>query len=548
MAIAAGAYLLLERDQNYKIVAEIFRQHFREGASVTPESISKIASPQLSELMSRNPDQVNDFFKECGRLGEIGAVEDIHGYVYYGSHPLRARIAAKVRVGDTWGFLDTAWVGVSGRWLVDSVAFYDEEAPLETQIIWYPEKFAATEGWRSQIGSDGAETYQRTHLDTELGKYTVYPSKGRNDYNYADQAAWIYHNPNEPVEGEGREREFQAEEIDGEMNVWVKSNSVGEGFEGYVYYTLDRTTPEGSQGVGKGNTRVAQLIHHHTQAAAEGHDDWWVAKSIPVPRPDQTLLYKIGIVKTQNTSRSLRGTPFEVFAAIEGERCRVGGEGAETYTKDPSGNIVVNETDPKHNHRGKYWKSWVLHDPHKKVEEMDGGDPFQLQEAGDGQIVWVKAILEGEGWRGFVYYTEDNSFPEGAFGTADGSAKVVELLPHHPATNQIPEEDEMIWTWWVSPPIPKGNSKSNFAYKIGFFKDPHRHAIAKNGPDAEGRRSPPSTKEKKSPEATLGISLGDEEPHENSEVVDGQDTGGEHPTTTPTATATAPAPAPAPSP
>ena len=183
------------------------------------------------------------------------------------------------------GVFSDIWVG------------YEQPNFVERQ---HPEKFAAAVTTRCQIGSPGAETYVKT-----IGGSAVINNgpTGANNSNTegGNQAAWIYHNPDDTVGGNqsvANVGDKQFNELADTIRIWGKSNSVGEGFKMFVYYTIDGSFPEGGGGIGRGNTRVAELNYRHNQGA----DDWWASATIPKPAPGTQFIYKIGSYKTGASS------------------------------------------------------------------------------------------------------------------------------------------------------------------------------------------------------------------------------------------------------
>ena len=170
----------------------------------------------------------------------------------------------------------------------------------------YAEKFAAKDTTRCQIGSPGAETFTRTIGGT--GTINNGPTGANSSYNAdnGNQASWVYHDPADDVGGITSPPK-QFDESGSEIVIWAKSNSVGGGFQAFVYYTLDGTFPEGAGGIGRGTTRVAALGFRHNQTT----DDWWASVNIPKPAAGTLFTYKIGFSKTGANSQWPSG-PTEV--------------------------------------------------------------------------------------------------------------------------------------------------------------------------------------------------------------------------------------------
>ena len=161
----------------------------------------------------------------------------------------------------------------------------------------HPEKFAAIDTTRCQIGSPGAETYVKTigGSATSNNGPTAINNYGTENGN---QPSWLYHNPNDTVGGtSGTAGVGGSQFMEGASDVviWVKSNSVGGGYRFFVYYTTDGTYPEGAGGIGRGNTKAVELFWRHNQ----GSNDWWSSASIPKPSGGTKFNYKIGAYKNE---------------------------------------------------------------------------------------------------------------------------------------------------------------------------------------------------------------------------------------------------------
>ena len=153
----------------------------------------------------------------------------------------------------------------------------------------------------------------------------------------------------------------------------------------------------------------------------------------------------------------------EKFAAQDTARCQTGSPGAETYVKIPGGNVVINNGPAAANNYGTdggNQASWVYHDPSVDVGGL-AAPPKQFDDAGDEIVVWAKSNSVGAGYRAFVYYTVDGSFPEGAGGIGRGTTRVSELGYRHSQTGN---------DWWASATIPKPPGNAAITYKIGFYK------------------------------------------------------------------------------
>ena len=146
----------------------------------------------------------------------------------------------------------------------------------------HPELFAAAvTGSRDITGSAGAETYTTAGVLNE-GSGTRYTD--------GDTAAFVYHDPTAPVDGES------FDQWDG-SRLWAKVNSVGGGYRMFVYYTTDDGYfPEGAGGEGFGATEVAEMSYQPAQSE-DGTYDWWASVEMPADFDPATSRYKIGIFK-----------------------------------------------------------------------------------------------------------------------------------------------------------------------------------------------------------------------------------------------------------
>ena len=167
----------------------------------------------------------------------------------------------------------------------------------------HPEKFAAVDTNRSQIGSPGAETYSKVIGTAGFSINQGPPNANNFSTEGGNQAAWVFHNPELTVGGpEGTEGvgDPQYSEDGSTITLWAKSSAVGIGYRMFAYYTTDGSFPEGAGGIGRGTTRSIELTFQHNQAP----DDWWSSVSIPKPSAGATLRYKIGIYKNGPSTQS----------------------------------------------------------------------------------------------------------------------------------------------------------------------------------------------------------------------------------------------------
>jgi len=203
-------------------------------------------------------------------------------------------------------------VDLNGTGLGDDPAKRDNPPGLRTDTYFgyeqpsfadrerqHPEKFAAIDITRCQIGSVGAETYAKTIGGSATANNGPNAANDSGTEN-GKQPSWLYHNPNASVGGTAGTMgvggsQFVEEASD--VIIWVKSNSVGDGYRFFVYYTTDGTYPEGAGGIGRGTTKAAELFWRHNQ----GSDDWWSSASIPKPAGGTKFTYKIGAYKNEGS-------------------------------------------------------------------------------------------------------------------------------------------------------------------------------------------------------------------------------------------------------
>lgn len=159
----------------------------------------------------------------------------------------------------------------------------------------------------------------------------------------------------------------------------------------------------------------------------------------------------------------------EKFSAVDTSRCQTGSPGAETYSKTigSTGFTINNGPDLANNYstEGGRQASWIYHEPDQTVGGPGGtagvGDA-QYSEGASTITIWAKCNSVGAGFRMFVYFTTDGSYPEGSGGIGRGTTEAAELSFQH---NQTPDD------WWNSASIPKPAAGSTFRYKIGLYKN-----------------------------------------------------------------------------
>jgi hypothetical protein len=159
------------------------------------------------------------------------------------------------------------------------------------------EKFAARDVARNVIGSPSCETYQAT---IGTAGFTVNNGAGPNTAN--GTVTWVYHDPaannqlgtptpqfNPPPQSAGSQP----------VTLWVKIGYTNQAQKSFVYFTTDGTTfPEGSAGVGKATTQVAELTFDSNGVAdGSGTPVWWKT-TLPAMSSGTVLRYKTGVYRT----------------------------------------------------------------------------------------------------------------------------------------------------------------------------------------------------------------------------------------------------------
>ncbi|MFM6171274.1 MAG: alpha-amylase family glycosyl hydrolase, partial [Sphaerospermopsis kisseleviana] len=170
-------------------------------------------------------------------------------------------------------------------------------------------------------------------------------------------------------------------------------------------------------------------------------------------------------------ARFIRRQHREKFAAKDTTRCLIGSRGAETFIRSSGGSFSVNPGPTAANDYstdnlnylfgGGRIASWIYHDPEANVGGVTS-PPKQFNDSGADIVIWAKSNSVGLGFRFFVYYTTDGTWPEGAGGVGIGTTKVAELSYRH---NEGSDD------WWGSVSIPEPAPGSEIRYKIGAFKD-----------------------------------------------------------------------------
>ena len=148
----------------------------------------------------------------------------------------------------------------------------------------------------------------------------------------------------------------------------------------------------------------------------------------------------------------------EKFAAEDTDtRNVIGSLGAETWTL-VLGTVGVTTAEGSGNDSDENTAQWVFHDP--EANDAPGG-LVQLNAAPDTPIdVWVKMGDPGDTDATFIYYTTDDSFPEGGGGEGIDNTQTAEMLFH---------SNDGSGDWWRGT-IPALANGTTLRYKIGTFK------------------------------------------------------------------------------
>lgn len=159
------------------------------------------------------------------------------------------------------------------------------------------EKFASPFTEHNRWGSPGAAAYEC--VIGEAGISATTPSSAPNDWQSTFGPAWLWHNPTHtPSKFAPQPESAAGEPIQVELEIGHHPD--GTNHTAYIYYTVDGASwPEGSGGVGKGDTKVVEMVWDR-EPEADKH--WW--RGIIPAQPDGTTLrYKIGAYRRNIDSR-----------------------------------------------------------------------------------------------------------------------------------------------------------------------------------------------------------------------------------------------------
>ncbi len=158
------------------------------------------------------------------------------------------------------------------------------------------EKFAAKDTARNVIGSPGAETYRVT-----IGTAGYVTNQG-GGVNFDDNRSlsWVFHDPmaNNQISTNLQFSPAPQNATGQPITLWVKGGYAPNAHAGWVYYTTNGLEyPEGSAGVGKGNTQVAALSYQ-ANGGVDGNStsQWWKA-TLPALPTGVELRYKVSLTR-----------------------------------------------------------------------------------------------------------------------------------------------------------------------------------------------------------------------------------------------------------
>ncbi|MGD9781939.1 MAG: alpha-amylase family glycosyl hydrolase, partial [Kiritimatiellia bacterium] len=179
-----------------------------------------------------------------------------------------------------------------------------EQADFHSRIG--PEKFAAVDSARNQIGSAGAEVYEFT---VGSAGFTIWESEASNDWDSTYGAKFVYHDPaSESIPGNAQFWPAPESAAGADIYFWAKAGNAGQANRVYIYYTTNGTWPEGAGGMGIGGTKVVELYWKTNVIDGSETNDWWAENKIPALSAGTQVKYKIGAVREQGYA----GAPWDV--------------------------------------------------------------------------------------------------------------------------------------------------------------------------------------------------------------------------------------------
>ena len=243
------------------------------------------------------------------------------------------------------------------------------------QRIW-PEKFAAADSVRNQIGSAGAETYEAV---IGTAGFSTNLSTASNDWDGAYTVAWIWHDPNGTQDrtncmGCAQFWPMLTNAAGQTLYINVKTPKV-TGNRVHIYYTTNGTAwPEGAGG-GAGN-RSTRVVEATWSGQTADSNDWWEIQ-VPALSAGTVFRYKIGSARQQGYDGNGWDVVWPGSASDVARKVQMMGE----WETDPQ------DLTAKSYHKHNDYNSWTT-----------GGLPDGLH------LLTVRAFLERDG-RAAVYNT-----------------------------------------------------------------------------------------------------------------------------------------------
>lgn len=163
------------------------------------------------------------------------------------------------------------------------------------------EKFAATDVSRNVIGSAGAETWEVVMGAIRARQFTSTRNDGGGLETDSGTVDWAYHDPEGTVDGGAPQFDVTPNNL---VDLSVKIGYTADPDKAWIYYTTGGTKfPEGSHGVGRGETQVAEMFRSFDGTPdGGGTPTWWVA-GLPVFLEGTIIRYKIMVHKNDAPDR-----------------------------------------------------------------------------------------------------------------------------------------------------------------------------------------------------------------------------------------------------
>jgi len=150
-------------------------------------------------------------------------------------------------------------------------------------------------------------------------------------------------------------------------------------------------------------------------------------------------------------------------------RCVTSSQGAETYRLGAAGGIQAAASFGTAFLDGDTAR-FLYHDSAAEVGNLSPARNQHDPTRGSHGELWAQTNQVFSGYRVFLYYTTDNSNPEGHAGTGYGTTKVVEFFWNHNQTINLTSPSQAVVTDWWKCALP-ADFDSNSRYKIGAHKE-----------------------------------------------------------------------------